>query len=361
MCFKLKMTFSLNDDEWPALVARCTQAIDLDASARAYGAFRRPRAVKCPQDLLRLALAYGPGGLSLRQAAAWAEAHGVAVLSDVALLKRLSRAAEWLAAVAGALLAGPGSHSPAERRLRLIDASALCQPGADRITWRLHVLFDPQAAGLVDFALTDARGAETLSRFCFAPGEIGIADRCYARPGALRPVLEAGADLIVRVGWNSLRLLGPEGAPFALGAALASGASEHAVWVDEHRADGACLGLRLIAAALPEAKAEEARRRLRRAARKKGRTADARSLMAAGFMMVLTSLPGAAYPPERVLALYRVRWQVELAFKRLKSLLHLDRLPAQDPHLARAWISAHLIAAVLIGTMAQETVRAFPP
>jgi hypothetical protein len=42
------------------------------------------------------------------------------------------------------------------------------------------------------------------------------------------------------------------------------------------------------------------------------------------------------------------QWDIELAFKRLKSILRLDRLPAKDPGLARAWIAAHLLLALLI-------------
>ena len=50
-----------------------------------------------------------------------------------------------------------------------------------------------------------------------------------------------------------------------------------------------------------------------------------------------------------VLALYRLRWQIELAFKRLKSLAGLDLLPARSAALGRAWIAAKLIIATLIG------------
>jgi IS4 transposase len=46
-----------------------------------------------------------------------------------------------------------------------------------------------------------------------------------------------------------------------------------------------------------------------------------------------------------------MRWQIELAFKRLKSLLNIDRLPAKNPHLARAWLNAHLLLALLIDDM----------
>ena len=95
-------------------------------------------------------------------------------------------------------------------------------------------------------------------------------------------------------------------------------------------------------ARLPEAAAERARRRLRKDAAKRGRT-HPRSLEAAGFVLLLTSLPPAEFPPGRVLALYRLRWQVELAFKRLKSLLGLGALPAKSADLARAWLWAKLI------------------
>jgi hypothetical protein len=55
-----------------------------------------------------------------------------------------------------------------------------------------------------------------------------------------------------------------------------------------------------------------------------------------------------------------LRWQIELAFKRLKSILHIDRLPAKDPDLARAWIYAHLLLALLLDAAMAEP-GAIPP
>lgn len=57
---------------------------------------------------------------------------------------------------------------------------------------------------------------------------------------------------------------------------------------------------------------------------------------------------------------YRVRWQVELNFKRWKSVFDLDRLRASDPDLAKAYIYAKLIAACLSDTLARAA-RAFSP
>src|ERR1700682_2476320 len=97
-------------------------------------------------------------------------------------------------------------------RLRALDGTSICQPGADRTTWRLHVGYD-LATGQVDqLELTDLHGAENLQRLTYRPGDIVMADRYYARPRDLRPVIDAGAHFIVRTGWNSLRLLQPHGA-----------------------------------------------------------------------------------------------------------------------------------------------------
>jgi hypothetical protein len=89
--------------QWTDLVARLPDGLDLDLSARNSGVIRRRRNVEDAETLLRLALAHGPGGLSLRSAAAWAGLTGVAHLSDVALRCRLRGAADWLGQIAGVL------------------------------------------------------------------------------------------------------------------------------------------------------------------------------------------------------------------------------------------------------------------
>jgi hypothetical protein len=80
----------------------------------------------------------------------------------------------------------------------------------------------------------------------------------------------------------------------------------------------------------------------------------------AGYLMLLTSLPETV-PAEAILAAYRLRWQIELAFKRLKSGLGLDRLPAKSDALARSWLLAHLILALLIDQAARDHLPDSPP
>ena len=348
-------------DHWPEVSAQLPADFDLEATARSRGALTRVREIKSAATLLRLALAYGGLGMSLRETCAWAEAGGIANLSDPSLLERLCKAAPWLGDIVAALIAEQ-AKVPAGRwagyRLRALDGTSICEPGADRTTWRLHVGYD-LATGQVDqLELTDLHGAENLQRLTYAPGDIVLGDRYYARPRDLRPVIDAGAAFIVRTGWNSLRLLQTNGEPFDLFAALAAQAEQEGelqVRIHEGRtATPQPLILRLVVRRKDPQQAEAEQRRLLKDARKRGRQPDPRSLEAAKYILLLTSLPAATFPPADILALYRFRWQIELAFKRFKSLAGLDRLPAKKPKLAQAWLYARLIVAIIAEQIAGQ-------
>jgi len=358
-------------------------ALDLEKTARACGALLRRREIGDAASLLRLALAYGPCGLSLRGTAAWAELCGIGSLSDVAVLKRLRGAADWLEHIVGAILSAgcqaDAAAAPLGRRLRLVDGTCVSRPGSTGTDWRVHVSYDLAGGRFSHFEVTDRHAAEDLRRGPVAPGEIRIADRNYARLKGLRHIVQGGGDVIVRTGWCKVKLCHPDGAParlrearpggraggarFDLFAALATVGEDRPgdfpVLVAD-RPGWPGLPVRLVALRKSAAAAEQERQRLRRLASKKGKRLDPRTLIAAEYMLLLTSLPQAGFAPDLVAALYRLRWQIELAFKRLKSLAGFARLPAKDPALARSWLYAHLIVALLIDDLSQEFLDSPP-
>jgi hypothetical protein len=303
-------------------------------------------------------MAYGGCGMSLRETCAWAEAVRLASLSEPSLMERLCKAAPWLGDIVAALIAQQAA-APAKRwagyRLRALDATSICQPAADRTTWRLHVGYD-LASGQVDhIELTDGRGAENLQRLTYRPGEIVLGDRAYARAHNLRLVKQDGADFIVRMGWNALRLKRADGSDFDLFATLRDQeGQEGEVRVRVGEDKGAPLELRLVIWRKTLEQAEAEQKRLLKNAKKHGTKVDPRSLEAAKYVMLLTSLPDNAFPACDVLAIYRFRWQIELAFKRMKSLAGLDELAAKDPALAQAWIFARLIAFLIAEQIAGQ-------
>ena len=146
------MNASQLDGGWRQLLSRLASTEDLEASAKASGALIRRREIKSAEDLLRLALAYGPCGMSLRGVAAWAQTVGLGELSDVAALNRLRGCADWLQEIVGGLLARAlsGSSVMIGRIIRLVDGTTISGPGSDRADWRLHYGYDPRIGRTVD-------------------------------------------------------------------------------------------------------------------------------------------------------------------------------------------------------------------
>lgn len=338
--------------QWPYLLTLLPSLVDLEATAYANGALVRRRSIDSAPTLLRLALAYGFCGFSLRQTAAWAETAGIASLSDVALLKRLRGSDAWLGHLLAAKLASRTGLPSSSLRLRLLDATTISRAGSAGTDWRIHLGFDLARLAIDHIELTDRFGGESLSRFQLAPGEVAVADAGYAHRAGLAYVRGSGSDFLIRLNWQNMPLLNQQGDPFDLLQALrglpdAEPDSFSVQTAPDRSRHIAAVPARLAAIRKTEAAAESGRKRVLEVCRRKGRAADPRTLEAAGYIFVLTSLPE-SFDAAQVLELYRFRWQIELAFKRLKSLLHLDQLPSKDPSLARTIIYSKLLAALLV-------------
>lgn len=361
-------------ESWSELSTRLPRDLDLDELARTSHAIQRHRGdgVSDGATLLRLSLARGPGGKSLQDTAVWAHLNGLASLTGQSLNERLHRSVAFLAGIVDRLLAGRSTGRPllwAGRCLRVADGSSLSQPGSKGTDWRLHGVYDLSRGGFSHLELTDRRGAESLLRCEAVTGEVLIADRGYARANELRRCLAPSGpnarDFIVRVGWKALALRDAQGDPFHLIAHLEklvadAGSEEWAVQaVVGSASQPSLLPIRLIAVPLPPDKAEINSTKLKRRASKHQDTLDPRSLLAAGFMVLVTSLP-AAISADEVCAAYRLRWQIELAFKRMKSLLHIDRLPTRTDAGSLSWLYAHLILVLLTEDICQDFLESSP-
>jgi hypothetical protein len=80
----------------------------------------------------------------------------------------------------------------------------------------------------------------------------------------------------------------------------------------------------------------------------------------ADFVVVLTTLSPREMSTARVFELYRCRWQIELAFKRLKSLLAMSAVPKTDEESARCWMQGKLLESLLIERLLEQS-RALSP
>jgi hypothetical protein len=366
------------DSDWLDVLSRLPPGLDLNQLARDTLAIQRSRGIADAEALLRLGLARGPGGKTLKQTVAWAFMSGIAELSAPSLSDRLHQSVDFFAALTGRLLGADRPATPAlwhGRCLHLCDGSSLSQPGSKGTDWRIHATYDLASSRFSFLELTDGKGAEALARAVCDDGGVMIADRGYAKAGEMA-TFRAGSggrprDFIVRTGWNMLRLEQLDGTPLDLTGALRQmerapepdPLNEPREWtVRALYGRGKKikrLPIRLIILPLPPEQAEIARTKVRRSANKRQNKTDPRSELAAGFMMLATSLPP-DIPAAEICAVYRLRWQIELAFKRLKSLIRIDRLPTRTDAGSLSWLYPHLILALLSDAICQEILESPP-
>jgi DDE family transposase len=347
--------------QWPYLMTFLGGEARVNELAYETGAFVRKRKISCPADLLRLLFLWSAGEHSLCETAALAAAADLADVSDVALMKRFARCGPWIMALLGQVLTGRRRDDRIAGRLRLIDATVVAAMGRKRHTdHRIHLSYDAAAGRIDHIEMTSMKGGEDLTRFEFDARDVIIADRGYGRRGGISKAAAAGARLIVRISWQNLPLEHPDGTPFDILAALRSldeatpGEFEVRLRGDRERRP-----YRLVAVRKSEPAAEESRRKLLLSSRKDQHNLDVRSLEVAGYVFVLTNLD-AAISARQILDLYALRWQIEIRFKSLKSVIALDHLPVKNFDLAQTYLAARLLVALLVEELVSR-YESFPP
>lgn len=341
------------NEQW--LVLRQFLPPGWEEQARRSGALLRARGVRNADDLLRTLLIHLAAGHSLVESAVRARRAGLAQLSSVALFRRLQAAEEWLRWLAagerGLLVPGIPACS---RRLRAVDATAVSEPGSTGTDWRIHY-----AINLIDlqcdfFELTDVHGGETWRRVPIAVGDVVLGDRIYANPAGVEHVLRAGGDVVVRLNPHTLPLFTESGEKLdvlrAVRGLKVGEVRDLPTWV--HTSPGVRRAGRLIALRRSATATRLARRKLKRKASKQQKKVSPRSWKTAQYFLLWTSLPASVGAGE-ILEFYRCRWQIELGFKRLKSILGFGHLPKKDPASARAWLHGKLLTSLLVERLIQ--------
>lgn len=340
--------------DWHAVVERLGGVTGLAASAKATRAFVRARGIASAADLLRMILAYCLGERGLRLTAAWASSMGLADISNVALLLRLRQCGDWLTLLVGQVLAAATPAAGKGRLIRLVDATMVPKAGKRAKTknslWRIHSAFDLPSERFGFFELTDEEGGERLDRIPVVPDEIRIADRAYLQPDRMAVLLDAGADLVIRSGWKGARWLDADGLPLDIIAILRECAKRGLIDrpIQVGRKEGPALELRMVALKKSPEAANAAKRKARKQARRGGHQISKATLVAAEWIILITSLKPDAFSAKEILDLYRLRWRIELAFKRLKSLIGLKAPPGTDERSAKPYLLAHLLVILLL-------------
>jgi hypothetical protein len=213
--------------------------------------------------------------------------------------------------------------------------------------------------------VTDSQGVgngETFARFPVSRGDLFLGDRAYGITRGIRHVVKNGGDVLVRFGWNNLPLWNEnKKARFNLFAHLRKlrgpAPGDWPVFVGDETpmVPGRVCAIRKSRQAI-----EASHKRVRRKSQKHGNTILPQTLEASEYIFVFTTVPASLLSPAQVLEFYRGRWQVELVFKRLKSLMELGHLRKTDDQSARAWIHGKLFVAFVLEALLRRGESFFP-
>ncbi|MCP3972405.1 MAG: transposase [Rhodobacteraceae bacterium] len=345
---------------------------DLEETAREFKAFARARKVKSVHDLLRLVFLYAGLDQPLREVAATFALLDEPI-SDEGVKRRLLACGPWMRALLAEMLPTlPGNPNPVSEavgnavkgaaeatglRFLALDGSTIEGPGAKGTWYRLHLGIDLVTLEFTHMKVTDKNTGESLDNFALKIGDVVLLDRGYNQPRKVVNLVRTGVDVVLRLNPHNMPQWDRDGKRLDLFQELR--ADPQAVQLsfpvlvgspkDDERVEGWVHAYRL-----PPEQAAEARRRCRANA-KKGRTPKEATLFLAGWVLVFTSLAPEVLSAEAVGELYRVRWQVELAFKRLKSVLNLDALRASlGGALAEVYLHGKLLYALALDRRARR-------
>lgn len=352
------MNVSKIDDNWKDL--RLFLPKGWTSQAKKLGALGRKRGFNSANALLRTLLIHLANGCSLKETVARAKQGGICNVSSVALSKRLKISGEWFNWMSTRLLQSRGLNhkQPAWLKgyeVKSVDASVINEPGSTGTDWRLHYSMSLFHLKADQFHLTDPKTGESFANFSIKPGELWLADRAYCLYKQLKNLKDHGADFLVRYKRNGVSFFQEDGTPFDLLSELKKlKPKEIGHWcVQGKAANHEGIPIRVCAIAKSQKQAEKSIKKYKKNAQKKGKKINANTLEFQKYIILLTSLPD-TISAAKILELYRLRWQVEIAFKRMKSLLGLGQLPKKDPQSCLAWLEGKMFVALLIQSLLDE-------
>lgn len=343
--------------------------------ARDYGAVRRLRGIHDEETLLRLLLLHVARGFSLRETVAIARNANLASISDVALLNRLRSSEQWLWAMCKSLFlenaqGGPATVALEDVHFKSVDGSIIREPGKTGSQWALHYSLRLPSLECDEFTLRPAKGkearGESFKNFAVQKGDCLIGDRVYANAPGIHYVADRGGHVLVRVNTGALYFQDTDGKDFDLlkqvrTLRVAGQSNEWEVQIAHPEGESKkALAGRVIVVRKTQVAADQAKKKLKRNASKKQYDLKPETLEYANYVIIFTDLSAARLSSAQAFAWYRLRWQIELFFKRFKSLANAGHLPKRDDSSARSWLYGKLLVCLLAEKLTRQA-RDFSP
>ena len=342
------------EEDWPILLSFFPDNwMDLAMQTETLKSLRKD---KDTENYLRTLLMHVGCGYSMRETAARAKLAGLADISDVALLGRLKKAKGWLHGLCVELFKEQNIGQcklESGFQVRLFDATNVKEPGPTGSLWRIHYSVELPSMACDFFKITPTKGKGTGESFFQYPirkNDYIIADRGYSKAPGIHHLSSKGAHVLVRVNTSSLTILDMDKQPFRLlekvsGIKKPGAVSSWAVLIPKRT--GQTVQGRVCVVRKSNEAIKIAHKKLKLNASKKASQLKPETLEFAKYVIVFTTFAQDTFSDVQVLDWYRCRWQVELVFKRFKSIAQLGHLPKHSDDSSKAWLYGKLFVALL--------------
>jgi len=329
-------------------------------------AIERAREIKNAKDLMQLSLSYVAHGFSLVEMSEIARLKGLGNISDVAFMKKFSKCNDWFIDILKNLETGEVANYKKPKKLqnytfKALDASDVTEKGALKRRYKLHYAINIFTMSSEAYKITPPGTGESLTNFTISPKDLVIGDRAYGTKTGIEYCLENGGDFIFRVRNNPFKLYDENQEEIKISNFLENATEDSAIDVTVYMESSKkqMIPLRLCATKKPLEAMEKSNKRIKRFESTHQRKLSAETKKSHEYFFVLTSLPSDIATAQEVLDIYRLRWQVELYFKRLKSIMDFGDLPKRNEQSVMAWLNGKLIVALLIEKLIASVD--FPP
>lgn len=268
----------------------------------------------------------------------------------------MRKSEDWLYRLCQGLFEERGVHldEDAGFQVRLFDATVVKEPGKTGSQWRIHYSVELPSLRCDFFKLTPTEGegtGETFLQFPVRAEDYLVADRGYSSARGIHYVASQGAYCTVRLNPQGLRIRDTKMRSFVLLSKLKKMQRTGAVrsWpvlIPDANSDDYVAG-RICAIRKTKEAIRIAHKKLRRRASKNGQELRPETLVYAEYVTVFTTFPEHDFSAHAILEWYRLRWQVELVFKRFKQIADFGHLPKHDDDSAKAWLYGKLFVALV--------------
>ena len=353
-------------EDWPILVSFFPDNwVELATETDVLKGLRKDKAA---ENYIRTLLIHLACGYSMRETVVRAKLANIADISDVAFLKRLRKAKDWLHGMCVALFEEQGIalDSSSHFQVRLFDATTVKEPGKTGSLWRIHYSVRLPSLTCDFFKLSETKGkgtGESFFQFSIKKGDYIIADRGYSTASGIHHVVSKQAYVMVRVNTQSLPILNLKGNKFTLlkkvTAIKRPGTVKSWRVLIPGRSSATVPG-RICVIRKTNKAIKLAHEKLKKNAQKKGYSIKPETFEYAKYVIIFTTFPEDSFSDFEVLEWYRIRWQVELIFKKFKSIAQLGHLPKRGDDSSKAWLYGKLFVALLIEKLIEHASSISP-